>query len=563
MAQQIIGIGAAPNDGTGDNIRIGGDKINDNFTELYALSITREVNRAFSEELLFDKNEISYEVHEAIGDLSFTIATSGHLEDQFCSSVQTIIVDGTQSISFTGFNFIYGIVNGTIPDAGTYQIFFLHINSVTSVHWAEPSSEEANLTLLPIVANFAAVPGTDPETEMDLTWDDSANESSYEIQFSTSGGSGPWATLTSPAAGSTSYTHTGLTANTTYHYRIRAVGDMVIYQTSSYTTTAATTEDGADVTAPQFTFLPASGNTDWPVNKPIIITADEALRDADGVTVITSANVADYLTLKETNSGGTDISFTATIDASKTVITITPDSSYGQTQLVYVAIDGVEDVNGNEISGPISSTFTTTEFTIFDGVTNRLQFGDILDSLWAANDTNFWLECTIDDAVIDGSARYIISKYATSGNQRSFGLFYLGSDVYFVWFPIGGGNNRTIKWAGAMTAGEHDYVLKYDGSIDTNDGLDRCILEVDGVVAGSKTVSDSIGTLGNIFNGTAQLAVGAAITTGGTIVFPNLFAELMKDFIVRSNAGATVEINVPDLASGIDISGNARNGTWV
>lgn len=37
MAQQTINIGAAPNDGTGDDIRTGGDKINDNFTELYTL----------------------------------------------------------------------------------------------------------------------------------------------------------------------------------------------------------------------------------------------------------------------------------------------------------------------------------------------------------------------------------------------------------------------------------------------------------------------------------------------------------------------------------------------
>lgn len=36
MAQQTINIGAVPNDGTGDKLRIAGDKINDNFTELYA-----------------------------------------------------------------------------------------------------------------------------------------------------------------------------------------------------------------------------------------------------------------------------------------------------------------------------------------------------------------------------------------------------------------------------------------------------------------------------------------------------------------------------------------------
>ena len=35
MAQQIINLGTLANDGTGDDLRTGGDKINDNFTELY------------------------------------------------------------------------------------------------------------------------------------------------------------------------------------------------------------------------------------------------------------------------------------------------------------------------------------------------------------------------------------------------------------------------------------------------------------------------------------------------------------------------------------------------
>lgn len=37
MAQQVVGIGSAPNDGTGDTGRAGATKINENFTELYSL----------------------------------------------------------------------------------------------------------------------------------------------------------------------------------------------------------------------------------------------------------------------------------------------------------------------------------------------------------------------------------------------------------------------------------------------------------------------------------------------------------------------------------------------
>ena len=35
MAYQSIGIGTTADDGTGDSLRIGADKVNDNFVEIY------------------------------------------------------------------------------------------------------------------------------------------------------------------------------------------------------------------------------------------------------------------------------------------------------------------------------------------------------------------------------------------------------------------------------------------------------------------------------------------------------------------------------------------------
>ena len=37
MAYQSLGLGSSAGDGTGDTIRAGGDKINDNFSEIYTL----------------------------------------------------------------------------------------------------------------------------------------------------------------------------------------------------------------------------------------------------------------------------------------------------------------------------------------------------------------------------------------------------------------------------------------------------------------------------------------------------------------------------------------------
>ncbi len=52
MARQIIGIGTTANDNTGDDLRTAGDKINDNFTELYNFDSVGIVNKAKLQQVL-------------------------------------------------------------------------------------------------------------------------------------------------------------------------------------------------------------------------------------------------------------------------------------------------------------------------------------------------------------------------------------------------------------------------------------------------------------------------------------------------------------------------------
>jgi hypothetical protein len=519
---------------------------------------TREFNRTWSAELLFDKDEIHYEAHELTANASFTIAAGGHLSNRFCSVVQEIVTDGTFSVNFTGFKYVLGDVqSGTIPDAGTYIVFFLYFNGIATVNWGIPNSETSNLSPLDAPANFAAVPdGTNGDTELDISWDAVTNASSYELEYSTTGGGGPWVSLSSQSG--VTYTHSGLTAASTYHYRVRAIGDQVTYSNSAYTIVAATTEDTTDSTAPVPTFFPLNSATDFAVNRPVTITFDEAIRNTDG-SEITDANVSSILTLKETNSGGANISFAATINAAKTLITITPTTMYGDTQVVYVAVTNFEDVNGNEQTTPQTITFTTGEFTLFNGTSNHLTFGDIMDTVFALNDTNFELEVTVKDASLVGP-HTLVGKYDDSINQKSFYWLTNGTNVVFGWFNLNGTIYRIIQWSGVLTSGTHKLVLFYDGSIDTNNGLDRVILEIDDVVQGSKTLVGNAGALQQITDSQADLTVGAlAEFPAGTMHYAS--GEL-EGFILRSASGATVEISVPVLYDGQDTSGNNRDGTW-
>jgi hypothetical protein len=84
-------------------------------------------------------------------------------------------------------------------------------------------------------------------SQINLSWTNVANESSYELQRSPNGSTG-WTTINSPAANTTSFNNTGLTASTTYYYRIRAVGDGVTYLNSPYSSIQSGTTSAAGLT---------------------------------------------------------------------------------------------------------------------------------------------------------------------------------------------------------------------------------------------------------------------------------------------------------------------------
>jgi len=112
-----------------------------------------------------------------------------------------------------------------------------------------------------------------------------------------------------------------------------------------------------DTQAPIATFNPANAAIDVIPFKDITITFDEAIRNIDD-SEITDANVASLLTLKETDASGANVAYTATIDATKKVITINPDANLANNQLYYVAIAAIEDASNNATT-PSNITFTT------------------------------------------------------------------------------------------------------------------------------------------------------------------------------------------------------------
>ncbi len=127
----------------------------------------------------------------------------------------------------------------TAPNANSYSDaglspgtkYFYRIKTIGAI--AESAySTEANATTQ-LVAPTSLVAITVSTTSVTLTWaDNSSNETGFKIERSLTTGTG-FALVTTTAANATTYTNTGLTANTTYFYRIRAANAVPVY--SAYT----------------------------------------------------------------------------------------------------------------------------------------------------------------------------------------------------------------------------------------------------------------------------------------------------------------------------------------
>ncbi len=134
-----------------------------------------------------------------------------------------IFNDFTERLSPTGNEF--ALVEVT---PGVYQRVKLSNLGVTGGGGATPLSTP---TLTATVAS---------STQINLSWTNVANESSYQLQRSTDNVN--WTTIGGTiAANTTTYNDTGLTASTLYYYRVKAVGDGVTYSDSAYGTDSDTT----------------------------------------------------------------------------------------------------------------------------------------------------------------------------------------------------------------------------------------------------------------------------------------------------------------------------------
>ena len=140
MAYQSLGLGTTADDGTGDTLRAGGDKINDNFSEVYTLLGT---GTALSSGISATSTVITLASPTITGVMSFPDGTAGapsitNTSDTNCglyfSAADTLSFTAAGTAQFTMANGVVAPVTDSDVDLGTSSLYFkdAYIDSVTT-----------------------------------------------------------------------------------------------------------------------------------------------------------------------------------------------------------------------------------------------------------------------------------------------------------------------------------------------------------------------------------------------------------------------------------------------
>lgn len=193
------------------------------------------------------------------------------------------------------------------------------------------------------------------------------------------------------------------------------------------------------------TMTPENGATNVSITAPLLLQYHQAVRMVGG-QAITNNNVASVITLKENGPMGTDVPFTATINSSKTLITVTPDNNLKSLQPYYFKVDVLENNSGVATLEGISNF--TAEFSTV-GISEPRQTVVRVYPNPVSELLNIELNGTIDVQRIElvntvGKTVERIQYVSTMGDLVRMNTSSLPSGIYFVRL-IGNDSQQTIR----------------------------------------------------------------------------------------------------------------------
>ncbi|NTW23621.1 MAG: T9SS type A sorting domain-containing protein, partial [Lentimicrobium sp.] len=119
----------------------------------------------------------------------------------------------------------------------------------------------------------------------------------------------------------------------------------------------------ATLTGAFISLTPENNATEVLIDQPLLIQFSEAVRMIGG-DAITSDNIATFITLEQVGDKGTPVVFTAEIDNSNTLITLTPTEDLLMSTDYLLTVAPVENMNGRETYEAMSAFKTQTNVGI-------------------------------------------------------------------------------------------------------------------------------------------------------------------------------------------------------
>ena len=219
--------------------------------------------------------------------------------------------------------------------------------------------------------------------------------------------------------------------------------------------------------------------------------------------------------------------------------------------------------NGTLTNGP---TFNSANggSIVFDGTNDHINMGNILNNVFAGTNVKYTISVWVKFDVLNIDTNYAMFSKIGDGNlgenQRQFNFLVRNLTAYsyngfqielFQFFTLDGANYMSLKTSNfnVLTNTLYNITATYDASINTNAGLNRVKIYVNG---NSLSVNSafSLGTLLNTFEaGTARVAIGSVIGANpintprspidGNVYNTLIYNRILSDAEVLQNYNAT------------------------
>lgn len=148
----------------------------------------------------------------------------------------------------------------------------------------------------------------------------------------------------------------------------------------------------------------------------------------------------------------------------------------------------------------------------FDGIDDFLSAGDVLDDVFTGPDRQF--EAIMVSDIASGSSSSLLSTSWPSSGQREMRIGIFDSRQYMETIFSGSSAFRDGIGDSVVVGQPRVLTYSYDGTADTNNGLDRFAFRVDGYDQ-EESLAASRGSLLDIQGGSAHVSIGASVSSDG------------------------------------------------